>query len=108
MAGGRILSKNGKLLYGRMEPDQKGTLVHADAGLPKGFTGYFHKAILQQNTEAVSYRLFAIRKELFMNWQPEAGKSSEELMQQLCSFVKESGYRIAYVPMATATMKRDG
>ena len=36
MAGGRILSKNGKLLYGRMEPDQKGTLVHADAGLPKG------------------------------------------------------------------------
>ena len=108
MAGGRILSKKGELLYGRMEPDLNGTLVHADAGLPKGFTGYFHKAILQQNTEAVSYRLFAVRKEIFMKWQPEEGKSSEVLMQQLCDFVKESGYRIAYVPIATATMKRDG
>ena len=37
-----------------------------------------------------------------------SGMSSEALMQQLCEFVKESGYRIAYVPMATATMKRDG
>ena len=108
MAGGRILSKNGKLLYGRMEPDSEGTLVHADAGLPKGFTGYFHKAILQQNTEAVSYRLFAVRKDIFSQWQPEEGKTSEELMMQLCNFVKQSGYRIAYVPIATATMKRDG
>ena len=31
-----------------MEPDKSGKLVYADAGLSKGFTGYFHKAILQQ------------------------------------------------------------
>lgn len=108
MAGGRILSDKGELLYGRMEPDQNGALVHADAGLPKGFTGYFHKAILQQNTEGVSHRLFAVRKELFKEWQPEMSESPEELMMQLCTFVKESGYRISYVPIATATMKRDG
>ena len=105
MAGGRILSEKGELLYGRMEPDPEGVLVHADAGLPKGFTGYFHKAILQQNTEGVSHRLFAVRKDLFMEWQPEEEGSSEELMMQLCTFVKKSGYRIAYVPLATATMK---
>lgn len=108
LAGGRILSDKGELLYGRMEPDEKGELKHADAGLPKGFTGYFHKAILQQNTEAVSYRLFAVKKSLFEDWKPELSESAEIMMQQLCTFVKESGYRIAYVPAATANMKRDG
>ena len=105
MAGGRILSEKGELLYGRMEPDAEGKLYFADAGLPKGFTGYFHKAILQQNTEGVSHRLFAIRKELFEAWKPEDADSSEEMMKQLCSFVKQSGYRISYVPKATAIRK---
>lgn len=105
MAGGRILSGSGELLYGRMEPDAEGTFGYADAGLPKGFTGYFHKAVLQQNTEGVSYRLFAVRKELYEAWNPKISESSEELMLQLCSFVKKSGYRISYVPIATAVMK---
>ena len=108
MAGGRILSGKGELLYGRMEPDKEGRLVYADAGLPKGFTGYFHKAILQQNTEAVSHRLFAVRTDLLKQWEPEISGTSEELMRQLCSYVKKSGYRIAYVPLATANRKRDG
>ena len=90
---------------GRMEPDENGHLVFADAGLQKGFTGYFHKAILQQNTSGVSHKLFAIRRELFMAWKPEEFKSSEEAMLALCSFVKESGYRISYVPEATAILR---
>jgi len=105
MAGGRILSGSGELLYGRMEPDAEGALVYADAGLSKGFTGYFHKAILQQNTEGVSYRLFAVRRELYEAWNPKMSESSEELMLSLCSFVKKSGYRISYVPIATAVMR---
>ena len=93
-----------------MEPDSEGNLVYADAGLPKGFTGYFHKSILQQNTEGVSYRLFAVRSELFNQWNPDImiDTTEEELMLQLCSFVKKSGYRISYVPSATATLKREG
>ena len=105
MAGGRILSGKGELLYGRMEPDATGKLVHADAGLPKGFTGYFHKSILQQNTEGVAYRLFAIRRDLYETWNPESLKTAEESMEQLCSFVKQSGYRISYVPEATAIQR---
>ena len=105
MAGGRILSGKGELLYGRMEPDENGVLEHADAGLPRGFTGYFHKAILQQNTEGVSHRLFAVRRELFEEWKPEGECSAEEMMLQLCEFVKEKGYRISYVPIATAVQK---
>lgn len=105
MAGGRILSKNGKLLGGRMEPDKSGKLVYADAGLSKGFTGYFHKAILQQNTEGVSYRLFAVRKSCLDAWKPEHDETSEELMLQFCEFIKEQGYRISYVPIATAHEK---
>lgn len=102
MAGGRILSKDGKLLYGRMEYDEAGRLQSADAGLPKGFTGYFHKAILQQNTEGVPFRLFAVRRDLFEAWKPQKEKSCEEMMQELCEFVKEKGYRISYVPLVTA------
>ena len=105
MAGGRILSKKGILLYGRMEPDENGVLSHQEAGLPKGFTGYFHKAILQQNTEGVSPYLFAVRKELFDAWKPGVEGSAEEMMQQFCTFVKEKGYRISYVPIATAVRK---
>lgn len=105
MAGGRILSKSGELLYGRMEFDENGVLSYADAGLPKGFTGYFHKAILQQNTQGVSQRLFAVRKELFDAWKPKQEESAEAMMQQLCAFVQEKGYRISYVPIATAVQK---
>ena len=105
MAGGRILSDKGELIFGRMEYDAEGQLVHADAGLPKGFTGYFHKSILQQNTEGVSHKLFAVRKELFEAWQPSVYAVSEEAMEQLCSYVKSSGYRICYVPEATAILK---
>ena len=109
LAGGKILSDKGEVLYGRMEPDSDGNLVHADAGLPKGFTGYFHKSILQQNTEGVSYRLFAVRRELFEQWNPDTTDvTEEELMIQLCSFAKKSGYRISYVPSATAILKREG
>ena len=109
LAGGKILSDKGEVLYGRMEPDSDGNLVHADAGLPKGFTGYFHKSILQQNTEGVSYRLFAVRKALIEQWNPDTTDvTEEELMLQLCSFVKKSGYRISYVPGATAILKREG
>ena len=37
MAGGRILSNDGTLAFGRMEYDAEGKLTHADAGLQKGF-----------------------------------------------------------------------
>ncbi len=105
MAGGRILSEKGELLFGRMEPDADGKLRSVDAGLPKGFTGYFHKAILQQNTEGVSHKLFAVRRELLDACQPKEGSAPEDAMQQLCSYVKSSGYRISYVPEATAILK---
>ena len=108
MAGGKIISEAGEVLYGRMELDSEGELVYADADLPKGFTGFFHKSILQQNTEGVSYRLFAVRKELISLWKPQMEGTDEAMMQQLCAFVKLSGYRITYVPSATAALKREG
>ena len=105
MAGGRILSNDGTLAFGRMEYDAEGKLTHADTGLQKGFTGYFHKAILQQNTEGVSHHLFAVRRELLESWQPCGYSTPEEAMEAFCSYVKDSGYRISYVPEATAILK---
>lgn len=108
MAGGRILSAKGEVLYGRKERDAHGILRYADAGLPRGFTGYFHKSILQQNTEGVSERFFAIRKEVFEAWKPNKELTGEAMMEDLCAFVQASGYRIAYVPAATAVMSESG
>lgn len=107
MAGGRILSEKKRLLHGRMEYDKNGRLIDADAGLPRGFTGHFHSSILQQDTEGVSHQFFAVRSSLLEAWKPSAEASSEPLMQQLCTFVKESGYRITYVPSATACRKKE-
>ena len=105
MAGGRILSEKGVLVGGRMEPEEDGKLSYADAGLAKGFTGYFHKAILQQNTKGVPFELFAIRRELFEKWDPKGYASSEEAMQELCAFVESKGFRITYVPSVTGIRK---
>lgn len=107
MAGGRILSEKKKLLHGRMDYDENGRLTDADAGLPRGFTGHFHSSILQQDTEGVSYQFFAVRTSLFEAWVPSGEGLSEQLMQQLCTFVKESGYRITYVPSAAAYRKKE-
>ena len=54
--------------------------------------------------------MFAVRSELFDQWNPDImiDTTEEELMLQLCCFVKKSGYRISYVPGATATLKREG
>lgn len=105
MAGGRILSDKGILLAGRMEPAEDGKLFFADAGLAKGFTGYFHKAVLQQNTKGVPFELFAVRRELFGQWNPKEYGSSEEAMQKLCAFVESQGFRITYVPSVTAVRR---
>ena len=105
LAGGRILKANGELQYGRMEADGEGKLVYADAGLPKGFTGYFHKAILQQNTDGVSPYLFAVRRELLDGWKTEETADTEAQMISLCDHIKNEGWRISYVPIATAVLK---
>ncbi len=109
MAGGKILSDKGVTLWGRMECTAEGELQYADAGLPKGFTGYFHRSILQQDTEGVSYRLFAVRGELLEQWNPKETELTDgEQMGSFCEFVKEKGCRIVYVPCAAAIRKREG
>lgn len=109
MAGGRLLFSDGRLAGGRMDADEHGVLRTADEGLPKGFTGYFHKAVLQQNTDGVSHELFAVRREILERWEPERKEAtSKELMAELCSFVRKEGYRISYVPRATAVRTQEG
>lgn len=108
-AGGKIVSSEGILVGGRMEKTEDGGLKCVDEGLPKGFTGYFHKAILQQNTDGVSYRLFAVRRSLLEEWQQSCAAENkmepETIMADLCAFVQEKGYRIAYVPCASAVIR---
>ena len=107
MAGGRILSDKGVLLCGRMESDESGELYFSDEGLSKGFTGYFHRSILQQNTKGVPYELFAVRKELFEQWDLQEFESPNKAMRELCAFAESKDFRIAYVPSVTAIRKSE-
>lgn len=103
LAGGVIYGRNGKVTAGRMKKDQNGVLVCQDQGLKKGFTGEFHGSILQQNTEGVSYQLFAVRRELLETFEQKGSvRSPQEIMQQLCDHVYQKGYEISYVPGAVA------
>ncbi len=57
--GGRI-SSGGKIVGGRMRED--GSVVYE--GLPVGRSGYLHRAVLQQDAEALDIRNFALRESL--------------------------------------------
>ncbi|MGN0334322.1 MAG: glycosyltransferase [Lachnospiraceae bacterium] len=107
MAGGVVYEDSGKLLSGRKHRNEAGVLQDTDRGLARGFTGNFHAAILQQNTEGVPNEIFAVRRDLFDSWNPKKADTSEELMQDLCAHVLKQGYLISYVPCAGAVLRND-
>lgn len=77
----------------------KGTVGDAFEGLKAGYTGYFHKAILQQNCHAVSGKAMMLRRELFL----KAGGFSEDVEDRmkdvdLCLKLEKLGYRNVYEP----------
>ncbi len=107
LAGGVVYDASGKLYSGRMKRTAAGTMLSADEGLPRGFTGEFHRAVLQQNAEGVPYQIFAVRRCLFDSWNPKESASSEVLMQQLCEHVQAQKYDIAYVPCVSGSLRQN-
>lgn len=111
--GGSLVCR-GKICGGRMEED--GTVVYR--GLPVHYSGYLHRAVLQQDACAVDLRNLEVReecRELF--WQVTGvryraasgmGRFDDTLLPKNCDIcqlslkfcraLRDAGYRILYLP----------
>lgn len=97
--GGRIYDSSRRLKYGVKILGLNGQAGDAFAGLSRGFTGYFHKVVLQQNCHAVSGKAMMIKKTCFL----EAGGFSEDVEDRmkdvdLCLKLENIGLRNVYDP----------
>ena len=97
--GGRVYDSRHKLRYGAKILGLCGTAGDAFRGLPFGFTGYFHKAVLQQNCHAVSGKAMMVKKAHFLR----AGGFSEDVEDRmkdvdLCLKLEALGLRNVYEP----------
>lgn len=102
IAGGR-LSAEGKVFYG---------------GLPASYSGYLHRAVLQQEAEALDIRNIEVRKDLWDIFEQEVGTSYvtlagtnvfdadilppetdyASLSVKLGAALRRKGYRLLYLP----------
>ena len=97
--GGRVYDNSGRLVAGAKILDLKGLAGDAFEGLRFGYTGYFHKAVLQQNFHAVSGKAMMVRRTSFL----QAGGFSEEVEDRykdvdLCLKLEQLGLNNVYDP----------
>lgn len=97
--GGRVYDCRRRLRYGAKILGLKGLVGDAFAGLRIGYTGYFHKASLQQNFHAVSGKAMMVKRERFL----EVDGFSEEVEDRmkdvdLCLKLEKRGYLNIYEP----------
>ena len=91
--------RRGRLCSGIYEKD--GGMRYA--GLPAGFSGYMHRAVLSQDVETADIRAMRVRPEL----EEELGKALEavrrgedpgETSRAFCESVRKKGLRICWLP----------
>lgn len=122
--GGRLVNKKGKITGGIYRED--GTCPYE--GLPEGYSGYMHRASLQQDVMAVDVRLMRIRPELYetvqvilnercFGWKgiradgtlPDCERQDgdgrllgeeeyRDVSIAVCQKIREKGYRIVWTP----------
>ena len=93
--------KGGKIISGAMKRD--GTVMYK--GLPKGFSGYMHRAALMQQVGAGDVRNMEICPELQELWDKEVvpkmqekGCDYTELSVAFCEQARLRGYTVVYDP----------
>lgn len=105
--GGRVYDDRRRLWHGIKVLGLQGAVGDAFEGLKAGYTGYFHKAVLQQDCHAVSGKAMMVKRELFL----KAGGFSEDVEDRmkdvdLCLKLEKLGYRNVYEP-GTAVILMD-
>jgi len=98
--GGRLLRK-GKIAGTAF--DAKGKILYE--GLPGGYSGYMHRAVLSQNVSGLDREYWKVNpkfeKKVETFWQDLVSKEGEDefiLQQRLCSRLLAHGYRLYYDP----------
>ncbi len=93
--------QNGKIAGGAMKRD--GTVMYK--GLPKGYSGYMHRAALMQQVGAGDVRNMVIRPELQELWEKEVAPRITEkhcdyiqVSVAFCEQAKLRGYSVVYDP----------
>ena len=119
MIGGKLLNKNNKITSGIYKED--GTCPYE--GLASGYSGYMHKASLQQDAYAVDIRCMRVREELKELFEEITGVTYEESPQtcmfdsslfgsdtdwkelsiKFCNAVKERNYKLYWDPEMVKT-----
>lgn len=97
--GGRVYDSDRKLKCGAKILGLNGPAGDAFAGLKAGYTGYFHKAVLQQNYHAVSGQAMMVSREHFL----KVGGFSEDVEDRLkdvdlCLKLEQLGLKNIYEP----------
>lgn len=118
--GGGLYVKN-KLVGGRMSMD--GEVFYR--GLPRRYSGYMHRAMLQQSAEALDIRMISVREECWGIFEQVTGVPYREMKKdgwfdvsalpagtdyqavslELSKALREKGYRLLYAPRRKAKWK---
>jgi glycosyltransferase involved in cell wall biosynthesis len=102
--GARLWHPDNTLQHGGVILAGSGIIGHSHKFLPKGYPGYFGRAILQQSFSAVTAACLVIRRSIFL----EVGGFEEENLKvafgdvDFCLRVREAGYRNVWTPYAEA------
>jgi GT2 family glycosyltransferase len=99
--GARLWYPDGTLQHGGVIIGAGGVAGHAHPRLPKGETGYFCRAVLQQELSAVTGACLVVRRDVF----EEVGGLDEQIAVafndvDLCLRIRAAGYRNIWTPFA--------
>lgn len=99
--GARLWYPDGTLQHGGVIVGSGGVAGHAHLRLPRGDTGYFSRAVLQQEVSAVTGACLVVRRSVF----DEVGGLDERIAVafndvDLCLRIRAAGYRNIWTPFA--------
>lgn len=99
--GARLWYPDGTLQHGGVLIGFHGVAGHLHKALPRGESGYYHRAALHQNLSAVTAACLLVRKSIY----DEVGGLDEAFAVafndvDFCLKVREAGYRNVYTPYA--------
>lgn len=102
--GGPVI-QGGKLVGGRMSA--AGEVFYQ--GLPASYSGYLHRAALQQEAEVLDIRNLEVREELreLLERYPASADDAEDRERSIrvSRAIRQAGYKLLYLPERSVTQK---
>ena len=101
IVGAKLYYPNGQVQHAGVVVGIRGIAGNMFRGLPKGYSGYLHKASIQQDLSAVTAACMMVRRSVY----EEAGGFEEHLAVafndiDFCLKVRRCGYLVVYDPYA--------